>query len=145
MADEDPPVTPATPVAPVSSLPRYTVMTAAIIVGMYLVLTLIMIFSLGAKPDEEPHWQHALLIYNGFMAFATSAAGVLLGTQIQQANVAASQQMAGQAAASEQKVKSAVKDALDKLDGKFTEAGGGVAGPDMAKVQEAARTLRQAL
>ena len=65
--------------------PTYTLLTAGILVLFYLALTGVMFAQAGAI--DASAWQNKLIIYNGFTAFAATAAGVLLGTQIQQANV----------------------------------------------------------
>lgn len=67
--------------------PTYTLLTAGILVLFYLALTGVM-FAQAGNIDPSA-WQNKLIIYNGFTAFAATAAGVLLGTQIQQANVTA--------------------------------------------------------
>lgn len=67
--------------------PTYTVWTAVVLVGFYLALTGVMFAQAGTI--DASAWQNKLIIYNGFTAFAATAAGVLLGTQIQQANVTA--------------------------------------------------------
>ena len=66
--------------------PTYTVWTAVVLVAFYLGLTGFMFWYAGGDPAV---WQQRLVVYNGFTAFAATAAGVLLGTQIQQANVTA--------------------------------------------------------
>jgi hypothetical protein len=64
--------------------PTYTVWTAGVLVGFYLIMTAFMFWYAGG---DIAVWQQRLVVYNGFTAFAATAAGVLLGTQIQQANV----------------------------------------------------------
>jgi hypothetical protein len=64
----------------------YSLLAAAALLLLYIGLTLAMIvYYSDAQP---PLWDHVLLIYNGFNAFAVAGGGVLLGTQIQRANVA---------------------------------------------------------
>lgn len=126
-----------------AKVPRYAVLTAAIILVVYLGLTFIMIFALSKYPNDDPRWTHALLIYNGFMSFATAAAGLLLGTQIQQGAVEASQKDAADAKASEQTTKQAIHDVLDLWPGTFTEAGG--AQPSADALAELHRRLLRAV
>jgi hypothetical protein len=111
-----------------SPLPRYTVITASVVVGVYLALTGLMLWVFGFDPRPGPNWDHAILIYNSFLGFAFAAGGVLLGTQIQQVNVDAARREAGEAKSETAKVKQAVKNAV-------TEAGddrGGANAPDPA-------------
>lgn len=87
---------------------RYRLWAAAVIMTLYAALCAYMIFVLSASPQNSPRWDHALVIFNAFGAIATTAAGVLLGTEIQQQNVnAANQEVA--------RVKAAARTALSAL------------------------------
>ena len=107
-----------------AKVPRYAIISAAIIVLVFLGLTLVMMFSVSSYADNDVHWTHSLLIYNSFMSFATAAAGVLLGTQIQQSSVAASQKQATEAKVGEKTAKDAIHNALSLMQGDVTESGG---------------------
>lgn len=89
--------------------PAYTLWTAAAIVALYLVLTMVMFWDGDATADA---WERRLLIYNGFTAFAMTAAGVLLGTTIQQANVNAAKAEAEVAKAETAETKEGIKRVL---------------------------------
>lgn len=98
-------VTPPPPAGP----PLHALVTAGVLLLLYVGLTIAMIF-LAEKGDGR--WEHALLIYNGFTAFAVAAGGVLLGTQIQQANVTAARREATEAKSESDRVKLAARAAL---------------------------------
>ncbi len=72
--------------APAPGPAIYSLLAAAALLLLYIGLTLAMIVYYA--DDPPPKWDHVLLIYNGFNAFAVAGGGVLLGTQIQRANVA---------------------------------------------------------
>ena len=90
--------------------PFYVLITAAALLALYAGLTIAMMVEYA--PAGGAQWDRVLVIYNGFTAFAAAAAGALLGTQVQRANVAAAR---GEA----EKAKSAIRSALAA-----TESGG---------------------
>lgn len=81
MSDPDPAPEPAPPPPPPSAPPLYAQLTAGALLALYVGLTVAMMIHAGKS------WDHVLLIYNGFTGFALAAAGVLLGTQVQQTTV----------------------------------------------------------
>ena len=91
--------------------PIHALVTAGVLLALYVGLTIAMVGYFAGSADGKL-WEHALLIYNGFTAFAVAAGGVLLGTQIQQANVAAARREANDAKAEADRVKGAAREAL---------------------------------
>ena len=89
--------------------------TAAILLALYVGLTIAMIAHFATDTTKETGqmvWERTLLIYNSFMSFAAAAGGVLLGTQIQQAQVGAAHQQAAAATQEADKAKQAAVGAL---------------------------------
>ena len=78
-----------------AKLPAYAVWCAGILIATYLAMTFVMFFQFSGK--DNPNWQNAMTVYNGFQAFATAAAGLLLGTTIQQTRVNNAERQAAQA------------------------------------------------
>lgn len=74
------------------------IITAIVLTGVWLVGSwyLFNYFAMQ-KPPEGSNWERALVIYNGIASVAFAAIGVLLGTQVQQANVARARQEAAEA------------------------------------------------
>jgi len=83
--------------------PLHALITAGALLLLYVGLTIAMMAWFAGKTGTL--WDHALLIYNGFTGFAVAAGGVLLGTQIQQANVASARRTADRAQREEGRVK----------------------------------------
>lgn len=108
MSDTDP-----TPTPPPAGPPLYALLTAAALLALYIGLTIAMMVRFAG---DDKLWEHALLIYNGFTAFAVAAGGVLLGTQIQQANVAAARREAGEAKTDANRARQAVREALTAME-----------------------------
>lgn len=109
MSEADPAPAPPAP----SSPPPHALFTAAVLLVLYVGLTISMMAYFAA--DNTHLWEHALLVYNGFTAFAVAAGGVLLGTQIQQANVTAARREATEARAESTRVRQAARQALVAL------------------------------
>jgi hypothetical protein len=117
-----------------SPAPVYALIAAALLLTIYLGMTVVMFWLFSEKDNQ--HWQNALTIYNGFQAFATAAGGLLLGTTIQRARVAAAEQHATQAKT--ESIASRAK--LDALrDTLSADAGAG--GGDAAASLDAARRI----
>ncbi|MDO8377995.1 hypothetical protein [Phenylobacterium sp.] len=95
---------------PPAGPPLHALLTAGVLLLLYVGLTVAMMGYFAAS--EGKLWEHALLIYNGFTAFAVAAGGVLLGTQIQQANVTAARREATEAKSEADRVKQAARAAL---------------------------------
>lgn len=106
MSDPNPAPTPSTP-SP-SAPPLYAQLTAGVLLALYVGLTVAMLVQFN--PDKL--WDHALLIYNGFTAFALAAAGVLLGTHVQQSTVNAARRDSLEARADATRVRQAALAAL---------------------------------
>ena len=88
-----------------ASEPRYRLWTAVIILILYVALCIYMISVLSDNSTNAPKWDHALVVFNAFGAIAMSAAGVLLGTEIQQETVNSANREAA-------RIRSAAKEAL---------------------------------
>ena len=88
----------------VSGPPRYALLTAAVLLALYVGLTVAMIVEY-AESTQQMRWDRVLVIYNGFSAFAAAAGGVLLGTQVQRVNLV-------QARKETERAKSAIREAL---------------------------------
>lgn len=113
-------MTDTTVTPPPAGPPLHALVTAGVLLLLYVGLTIAMIV-LAERGDER--WEHALLIYNGFTAFAVAAGGVLLGTQIQQANVTAARREATEARSESDRVKQAARAALAATHAPSTTAG----------------------
>lgn len=103
-------MTDTTVTPPSAGPPLHALVTAGVLLLLYVGLTVAMMGYFAAS--EGKLWEHALLIYNGFTAFAVAAGGVLLGTQIQQANVTAARREATEARSESDRVKQAARAAL---------------------------------
>jgi hypothetical protein len=88
--------------------PRYRLWTAVIILILYVALCIYMISVLSDNSTNAPNWDHALVVFNAFGAIAMSAAGVLLGTEIQQETVNSANRESA-------RIRSAAKEALGIL------------------------------
>ena len=76
---------------------NYRLLAAAVILGLYLALAIAIL--LQAARWEGSAWDHAMAIFASFGAIATAAASVLLGVEVQQANVEGARKEAGAATA----------------------------------------------
>jgi hypothetical protein len=73
-------------------LPWYSVATGAIILVGFSWLAYFMVGAAGAiGQDDQFHWDRLLLIFNAVQTLTVAAAGVLLGTTVQQARVASAE------------------------------------------------------
>lgn len=94
---------------------NYRLVAAAVILVAYAGLAGFMMFC--AQGWEEPGWSHGLTVFSAFGAIATAAASVLLGVEVQQANVAQANQRADQATANFAAARQAVRSAIAAADG----------------------------
>ena len=86
----------------------YSIIAAMIIVFLFLGLSWYMLHDVAATdPTVQYRWERALSIYNGLQALAAAAAGVLLGTTVQQSNVKAAEARADAAQTGAQKANAA--------------------------------------
>lgn len=108
---------------------------AAAIVVAYGWFVYVLIQSFVLVKESVGQWDHALAIFSVLSSFASAAAGVLLGTSVQVANVATAQRDKAQAEQGQQRMKMIAQNALDTH---ATPRGGG----DPA---EQAESLRRAL
>lgn len=101
-------------------------------------------FVLSKPPGDDATWQRALVIYNGIASVGFAAIGVLLGTSVQQVNLAAAQKDANAAKQEASDKGNVIKGALDKLSGvappSSAEAGGGAAAA-LTQVNDARKIL----
>jgi len=82
-----------------------TYIAALILSGVYLVLAIFLLFyGLYVNPPGN-NWDHAYAIFTNIATAGFTAIGVLLGTAVQQTNVANAQSQAGQARANEAEAK----------------------------------------
>jgi len=76
-------------------LPWYSLITGAIILGGFAWFTYYMVVSASTiGKDDQFHWDRLLLIFNAIQTLTVAAAGVLLGTTVQQARVASAENRA---------------------------------------------------
>jgi len=64
--------------------------------------------------DPVGQWDHALTIFSSLTAFASAAAGVLLGTAVQTANTATAQRDKAQAEQSQHRMKEIAQNGLNE-------------------------------
>jgi hypothetical protein len=119
--------------------------------GAAILLTLVFlgvsIWLLATYGTGEHGWDHAVVVYNALTSIAFTAAGVLLGTKVQQVNVDKANADAKHANDEAGKKSGAIKSALTALDGSagrsVQEDGGGTATVD--SITSARSILQQAL
>ena len=97
-------------------LPLYTILAATLLIvfWMYATYQLYQDFIVATK-QPGGGWERAQAIYSGITSVGFAAIGVLLGTQVQQVNVAAARSDADKARLGEAKAKGAIKDVLPML------------------------------
>ncbi|MBP2511752.1 hypothetical protein [Sphingomonas sp. PvP018] len=86
-------------------LPVYTLVAAALLAVAWLIASWLM-YERFVPPGQPEAWDRALVLYNGLSAVGFTAIGVLLGTQVQQVNVAAARREAASARQGEAEAKS---------------------------------------
>jgi hypothetical protein len=94
-----------------------TIVAATLITVFYLWLSwsLLNHFALSANPEGS--WERALMILNGIGSLGFAAAGVLLGTSVQQANVVKAQKEASDQKAKADRLTGPSMEIVEKLPG----------------------------
>ncbi len=117
-----------------------TPIAALILAITYLWFTWRIYSDFAMQEPPTGNWDHAMIIYNGITSVGFAAIGVLLGTQVQQTNVAQAQQEAARA-------RNALKGGLEMTDGAENGGDKGGASPtgDAAKLKAIRRTLMSGL
>ncbi|TMJ16147.1 MAG: hypothetical protein E6G94_04945 [Alphaproteobacteria bacterium] len=97
--------------------PSYRLITAAVILIAYAVVAGVVLYKvIGGSPLADATWNQVVLVFNAVGALATTAAGVLLGAEVQQANVRSAQRDAQSLAAAAARKHEAALNALASLD-----------------------------
>lgn len=126
-----------------------TTIVALVLAALYVAASwyLLQRFALD-KPLPELSWQRALIIFSGITSVGFAAIGVLLGTTVQQVNIAAAREQASAAKAEADKKTKAIKGAITKLTGppatQPADLGGGPM-TEATRVAEAHRALLDGL
>jgi hypothetical protein len=68
-----------------------SIIAAAILTGLYVVVAIYLLVHFGLERIAGGNWERSILIFNALSALGFAAAGVLLGTTVQQVNVANAQ------------------------------------------------------
>lgn len=98
-----------------SKLPWYTLITAILILGGFVVVTQFMIDVGQSLPkDDQFKWDRLITIFNTVQTLAVAAAGVLLGAAVQQSRVTSAEASAKANADDAAKAKAA-REALKEL------------------------------
>jgi hypothetical protein len=98
-------------------IPSYRLIAACIILIAYFTVAGVLLSNLyhpGSGP--APEWDHVLVVFNAIGALATTAAGVLLGVEIQQANVRAATKDAQNQVKTVERKNAAITTALENLE-----------------------------
>ena len=82
-----------------------TKIAAWILTGIYVLVAVLLLQRFGFGDGSGGNWERALTIFNAFSAIGFAAVGVLLGTTVQQVNVANAQKEAVDAKAGEANAK----------------------------------------
>jgi len=108
-------------------VPSYRLVTAGLILIAYFAVSGILLSRvLGASPAlQAGTWEQVIVIFNAVGAIATTAAGVLFGAEIQQANVRDARGEAQREAANAAKTREAAMQALESLEGSSAAAADG--------------------
>ena len=113
-----------------ASTPTYRLIAAAILLGMYLTIACILLWLLYHPGTPAPAWDQVLVIFNAIGAIATTAAGVLLGVEIQRESVTRADKAADDAKKDAALKSNAVRTALTEIDtlqsGSAAAAAGGL-------------------
>lgn len=104
------------------SRPTYTLVTAGILVVLYVAASWYMFAHFASEAGTDVGWQRGLIIYNGVASVGFTAIGVLLGTSVQQASTSASRSAAESSRLDAARKGAAIKTALDVSN---SELGGG--------------------
>ena len=107
---------------PLPTPTRLPMIAAAVVAVVFLAMSIWLLSKFGED------WSHAVVIYNAVCSIAFTAFGVLLGSKVQEVNVAKATASATEAKADATKKADAIKSALTTLrpgTGSNDEAGGG--------------------
>jgi hypothetical protein len=99
-----------------------TTIAAIILTLVYLGAAALLLSHFTWVDNPVGNWERALVIFNGIAAVGFTAVGVLLGTSVQQTNVANARSDAAQAKASEAQIKGAAREVVNAAD---SDLGGG--------------------
>ena len=139
-----------TPPAPVSAGTKFA---AWAITGIYVLVACVLLYRFGLG-DGAGNWERALTIFNAFSAIGFAAVGVLLGTTVQQVNVANAQKDAVNAKVSENRLaehgaelSNAAAELLGKTSGLDGAAlwSGKVGGASEARLRDAIVNMKKAM
>jgi hypothetical protein len=117
--------------------------SALIIVALYVASSwfLLQHFVLTQSlPDLS--WSRAMVIYNGIASAGFAAIGVLLGTSVQQVNLAAAQTGLAKAQTDSDNKTQAIKTALNKLNGAVVNTPADLGGGPVREETRVAETVR---
>ncbi len=124
-------------------LPTYRLVAAAILLTMYFTIACILLYLLYHPPVNPPVWDQVLVIFNAIGAIATTAAGVLLGVEIQRENVVRADEKAEKAKTDAEQKGAAIRAALAEID--TLGIGGVAAGASVVDLGPLRAGLRAAL
>ncbi|RJF93494.1 hypothetical protein [Sphingomonas cavernae] len=81
-----------------TKIPRYSLLAGSVILLVFALLVWIMMTQgMQLEENQQYRWDRLLLIFNAVETMAVAAAGVLLGTTVQQGRVAAAEARAADA------------------------------------------------
>lgn len=116
-----------------------TRIAAAVLTIIYFGFVVGLLYHFAWTDNAVGNWERALVIFNGVASIGFAAAGVLLGTTVQQANVSNARRDAAeakvgetQAKANETNVKAAGREVIDGLRRAHSDDTGGGADPALA-------------
>jgi hypothetical protein len=124
--------------------PSYRLYVAGIILAIYFSIAGYLLYRIyNPGPGEAPVWDQVVFVFNAVGAIATTAAGVLLGVEVQQGNVNAARREARDAAIVSARKDEAVRAALEHLEDNAARGESGASGA--APVSRARLTLQRSL
>ena len=97
--------------------PSYRLYVAGGILAIYLIIAGMLMWKVLSVDLPTAKWDQVIVIFNAIGALATTAAGVLLGVEIQQGNVDSARHEARNSAAGAARKDEAVRSALEHLEG----------------------------
>lgn len=100
--------------------PSHRLYLAGGILAIYLLIAGLLIWQVLSSGVPSPEWDQVIVVFNAIGALATTAAGVLLGVEIQQGNVDSARHEARNSAAAAARKDEAVRSALEHLEGAGT-------------------------
>lgn len=123
-----------------------TIVAAALLTVFYLGTAWYLLNHFALPANPEGNWERALTLLNGIAAIGFAAAGVLLGTSVQQVNVASAQKEASDQKAKADRLAEPSKELVDKIPGLLNMLPQNfVADPSRIEVDSALARLRRAL